>query len=1132
MAGRSRASRSVRLMAAAGSALAAVAGTSVLAVGAQAAPAASAATGTSKSQPVIVVLRTQFAPAREGTRAATARMTQVSSAQAPVLTALRAAGATHVRTYSLVNALAATVSGSELAKLKSDPEVTEVIPDVTISGPDPLAQPPASKSKPAGKYALTPNPIPGACSANNPQLEPEGLTLTRTASYQKSQPTARSLGISGAGVKVAWLGDGINVNNANLLRKNKTSVFFDFQDFSGDGPGQPTAGSLAYIDANTIAGQGQHTYNVQDFSAEPDTTACKIRIQGVAPGASLLGLDVFGENEDTTESSFLQALNYAVQTDHVNVLDESFSLNPFPDVSALDLTKQFNDAAAAAGVVVTVSSGDGGSANTIGSPASDPNVISVGASTDFRFYAQTNYAAAGYFATKGWLDNNASAAGSSGYYETGELINLVAPGDSSFASCDPTPEFASCENFQGQPSDVELSSGTEEASSFVAGAAALVIQAYRQTHGGATPTPALVKQILLSTATDLGTPTQEQGAGLLNSYKAVQLAESIATADGTPAPTGSTLLKSETNFSAVKAAGEAAYFKVKLTNTGAASQTVGISGRTLGPNQDGQHGSVTLTDGTSPEFLDSFGVPNNYQTFTFTVNPGANRLDASIAYPGDPFLGNLGSVSLILISPQGQFAGNSLPQGTGFFGAANFGNVDVANPAAGTWTGVIFGDIAAAGGTNGKVPWRAETQRYIRFGKFSAKSVTLAPGESRTIRFHETMPPQAGDRSGSVVFTSPQSGRTEIPVNLRTDVPFNGNLGTFRGTLTGGNGQEPGEGQVDYYEFKVGSGVSNITANLNLQNNLFEPVAVYLVNPEGEIGGYGENLSPNGITEAALTAYADDPVPGNWILIAEFSSPVDGNEVSQPFHGSIAFNQVSASAAGLPDNASITLPAGRPITVPLSITNNGSQAEQFFIDPRLTTETAIQLQPLDSATVPLPASGEPPFWFLPTHSASVAVSAVASLPIQFDYAPATGDPDLGSGPVGTSANGSYAPPAGDLTSGVWFADISESGPYRTAAPAGTATSSMSVQAREFDPAVTSPTEDVEQLGGSPNVPGPFVTINPGQTATINVTITPSAASGTVVSGTLYIDDLMNGVPPYEDLTADELTGIPYEYTVG
>jgi len=1091
-------------------------------------------------QHVIVIMKSQHEAAPKGSNARAVRASVIAAEQAPLMDELQQVHAANIKSYKLVNALAATVSKGEVERLKANPAVAKVIPDFIIQRPkrpamDTLRSSQSAESVKQNGGTLTPNVIPGACGAKGAVLlQPEGLALTNTDSDIANAPTARSLGIDGTGVKVAWIADGVDPDNINFIRPDHKSVFDpsiggDYKDFSGDGPNALTGGDEAFLDSNTIAGQGIHVYDVSHYTFQPDPSACKIRIEGVAPGAAEVGLRAFGTFEISTLSIFLEAIDYAVEVDAVDVLNESYGSNDFPDVTAVDVQKLFDEAAVAAGVVVTVCSFDAGASNTITSPATDPLLIGVGASTQFQFYAQTNLDAARYFATTGWLSNNISNLSSGGFDEAGGTISLVAPGDLSWASCEASRDFADCTDYAGKFIDFESAGGTSESSPWTAGTAALVIQAYRLTHGGASPTPALVKQILLSTATDLEAPAVEQGAGLVNAYRAVLLAESIATADGTPTPIGDTLVLSTNQLNAVGKPNTPNHWRVTITNTGAFTQVVDLSGRTLGPAQKVRTGSVTLNDATSPKLISWGGVPENWATFSFSVPAGIDRLNASMAYPQKNPNGD--DVHLVLIDPEGRYAASSLPQGI-----ANFANVDVVSPIPGVWTGAIFGAVKSVGGVNATIPWQVETETYVPFGSATPNSVKLAPGQSQSFAFSANTPLSPGDLDGSIVLTSGLgfNQTTTIPVTLRSQVVVGSGGGSFSGVLTGGNGRPPNEGQVQYYQFNVPKGVTNIAANLSLTNEAtLGGVGLYLVSPDGDTLGYAENSG------LYATAYTLNPAPGLWTLIVEFAGPDIGNEVAQPYSGNIIFNHITATTTGLPEGPSHHLAAGTPVNYTVSVTNNGVSPQLFFIDPRLegVTDLVLPTELGTSGTVALPVTSEP-YWLVPTETSSISLLQTSSLPAMFDFSPFPGDPllasaNFGPGPLcSTTAAASYSPPGNSVTAGFWAAEPTECGPYPARAPSGSATISMTATGKPFDAAVTSTTGDFWLFSIDPTYAlfNPLF-LNPGDKGTITVTFTPSGTSGTVVSGALYLGALVPSVSPYGIESADELAAFPYVYSI-
>ncbi|HEX5405660.1 MAG TPA: S8 family serine peptidase [Pseudonocardiaceae bacterium] len=1050
--------------------------------------------------------------------------------QAPVVSELSHVHAKHVKSYKVANVLAATVSKGEAARLAANPAVAQVLPDSVIKGTPDTATAAAAASDPGAPASSAICPAPGA----KPLLEPEALDVTHTDSDDPGAKTARSLGFTGAGVKVAYIAEGIDINNPDFIRADGSHVFADYEDFTGDGPNAPTSAGEAFLDASAIAAQGRQTYDISNFGAHPLSGPCDVRIEGVAPGASLYGFKVFGQQHATTTSAILQSIDWAVNVDHVNVINESFGSNPYPDTTSADAVALFNDNAVAAGVTVTTSSGDAGPTNTIGSPATDPNVISVGASTTFRWLQQTDYAAARTFAPGGgWLNDNISTLSSSGVSQRGRTIDLVAPGDSSFALCTPnTALFEDCVNFNGQPSNVERSGGTSESSPLTAGAAALVIQAYRQAHHGATPTPGLVKQILVSTADDLTVPGDEQGAGRLDSFKAVQAALSVKTKDGSPSATGSTLLVNKTQLDATGATGSDHSWQLKVTNTGAKAQTVNLSGRGFGAMRHTTNGSVTLNDATSPHFADWSGVNNNFGQLTFNVPAGMDRLTANIAYPGDPNASLNARVRLILVDPKGRMVAHSLPQGVG-----NAGFVDVRFPTAGKWTATIFGIDGADGGTQGKVLFTESSQNTTGFGAVSPAVLRLAPGQTGTVTVTAKTPNKPGDAAGAVVLNAGAGNQTSVPIIVRSLIAAGGN-GKFSGTLTGGNGRQSNVGQENFYQFNVPAGTKNISASVDITEDATNNVAVYLIDPEGIAVASSTNrlttefnFDIGSLSQSALTqtdVYANAPQAGRWALLVNFAGAVAGDILSQPFNGSVGFNKVDVKANGLPNGSTLT--AGKSVTVPVKVRNNGTAPEDFFVDPRLNTTTSIHPTALGPTTVALPTRTQP-VWFVPSETTGVAIVANATQPMEFDYGPFAGDPDLPSDVNGLTAIGSFH--ANPVPQGLWFALASETGPTpANGGIKGSATFDMVAQTKAFDPAVTSPATDLWQGAVSDIGELNLITVQPGQTATIPVTITPNGPAGSIVTGTLYVDQLAVDNSDVTNESANELTGLPYQYTIG
>jgi hypothetical protein len=851
-------------------------------------------------------------------RNAAARVAAAHSDQKPVVAAIRAAGGTDVIRLVSVNAVAAHVSASGVDALRRLPAVKEIIPDATTPIGDPAPTGPKvehativpdrtdlgrarQKSLRADGTAGNPFATANDCgTADNPLIEPEALqTINAPAMTNAGLATEPGHGVVVANAGISSPPNGDLVGNPNFTRPaadGGQSIVV------GATPGDTTDDTDGeyYGDASSIAAQGTVLYQYSKelpYSGMPDT--CYFKLVGDAPGASLVDTSIIDTPDRAAndpavlrESRALAAIDAAVIKQHADVINESYGF-PYSPGSYI-IRYAANDAAVDAGVTVVASSGDSGDSGTVSSPASDPKIIAAGATNTLRLNAMA-------YGFTGWVNNDITPLSSGGTTPDNRMVDLVAPGYGGEAACNPVslscPDNASTEAF----------GGTSQSSPLIAGAAADVIQVYRDSHNGESPSPALVKQILTGTATDVFAPADQQGAGQLN----IQAAMAAAQQEPNTTVTGSapSLIPSPTQLDLKGDGGSTGFQSVSLFNPSNASTTVTGSYRELGPeHQIGQTVTENVSPGTvlDPKLLPADGA-QAAPDVTFDVPAGLDRLDADMIWP-DPT--NTQILDFVLTDPSGRLRQLSYDYGVppsrqGALGSVpDIQHVEVANPEPGTWKAQIkwangrahLQELPNVPGTyTGTVSFKVSGQNWITSP--ASPPITVGAHRAATIPLQVLFPVAPGDHPESVQFTAANGAATSLPIARRTLVPSSG--GEFDTQITSTVGR--GVGQISTFNVNVPAGRPDLGVTVRTPDaSPDNTMTLFLINPAGARVANPRLTAQtvNGTPMQAATVHVPNPMAGTWEIDVELNLITSGKEFTQTVVGDV-----------LPQAPAITSPA-------------------------------------------------------------------------------------------------------------------------------------------------------------------------------------------------------------------------------
>lgn len=272
-----------------------------------------------------------------------------------------------------------------------------------------------------------------------------------------------------------------------------------------------------------------------------------------------------------------------------------------------------------------------------------------------------------------------------------------------------------------------------------------------------------------------------------------------------------------------------------------------------------------------------------------------------------------------------------------------------------------------------------------------------------------------------------------------------------------------------------------------------------------------------------------NPTPGRWSLLLVQVNNVDSVLTSTGFSATLHYDLAKASAHGLPNNSHDVIKHGGTATATIVVKNTGTQPEAYMVDARRAKQTTLSLAALfanpNNEPLPINNGANIPQFLVPPFSPNATIAATSTVPITLDTSPNFGTPDVEGKSFDNSTVALLS--AAELPASIYSCAPAEQGPFSGTAISTTVSCGGIATTNAFASDVSTSTgnlwADVE-LGTSTYNP---LVLNPGQSATITVAISPTNPKGTSVSGFLTLETFNNNT-----FSSDEVATFPYAYTVG